>query len=346
MSLAYNAYWTHTPVHSTFAPIKLVHLCARQLQRAIRSTPCSNSAVQLKARCVLRFVPQAAALTESGWLQQLILGTSSPAEASASPKPLSATGISAEAQWDATHYPAPSSTKPQTAAWRNSHSETHPPQRFPRRADPCQHRRHVWRWATAPAHKSVRVKLDDGRSVVRKVGNPDAVPHELVARWPYAFRQRVTTSASRSNARPAERTRRSRALKFESAGSRAILVPAPPNGPLSWTESHDRALPGGIGMGRIQRPTWAVPIVQMGTLWTPIDRVHRAIGTLHRNARPRRPRARGRAGPACGPAGHLESLIRWMADLNTATLPQHPFMLFGQMTTADPRRSPAGTESA
>ncbi|MCW2560146.1 MAG: FAD-dependent oxidoreductase [Mycobacterium sp.] len=41
-----------------------------------------------------------------------------------------------------------------------------------------------------------------------------------------------------------------------------------------------------------------------------------------------------------------DGLIRWMADLNTATLPQHPFMLFGQMTTADPSRSPAGTESA
>lgn len=39
-------------------------------------------------------------------------------------------------------------------------------------------------------------------------------------------------------------------------------------------------------------------------------------------------------------------LIRWMADLNTGTLPQHPFLLFGQMTTADPTRSPAGTESA
>ncbi len=35
-----------------------------------------------------------------------------------------------------------------------------------------------------------------------------------------------------------------------------------------------------------------------------------------------------------------------MADLNTATLPDRPFMLFGQMTTADPSRSPAGTESA
>lgn len=39
-------------------------------------------------------------------------------------------------------------------------------------------------------------------------------------------------------------------------------------------------------------------------------------------------------------------LIRWMADLNTATVPEHPFMLFGQMTTADLTRSPTGTESA
>jgi phytoene dehydrogenase-like protein len=41
-----------------------------------------------------------------------------------------------------------------------------------------------------------------------------------------------------------------------------------------------------------------------------------------------------------------DGLIRWMADLNTETLPDCPFMLFGQMTTADPSRSPAGTESA
>jgi phytoene dehydrogenase-like protein len=41
-----------------------------------------------------------------------------------------------------------------------------------------------------------------------------------------------------------------------------------------------------------------------------------------------------------------DGLIRWMADLNTATLPESPFLLFGQMTTADPSRSPAGTESA
>jgi phytoene dehydrogenase-like protein len=41
-----------------------------------------------------------------------------------------------------------------------------------------------------------------------------------------------------------------------------------------------------------------------------------------------------------------DGLIRWMADLYTQTIPDRPFMLFGQMTTADSSRSPAGTESA
>ena len=39
-------------------------------------------------------------------------------------------------------------------------------------------------------------------------------------------------------------------------------------------------------------------------------------------------------------------LMRWMADLNTATVPHNPFLLLGQMSTADPSRSPEGTESA
>ena len=39
-------------------------------------------------------------------------------------------------------------------------------------------------------------------------------------------------------------------------------------------------------------------------------------------------------------------LVHWAADLTTGVLPQSPFMLFGQMTTADRTRSPAGTESA
>jgi phytoene dehydrogenase-like protein len=40
-----------------------------------------------------------------------------------------------------------------------------------------------------------------------------------------------------------------------------------------------------------------------------------------------------------------DGLVRWMADLNTRVVPEHPFMLLGQTTTADPSRSPAGTES-
>jgi phytoene dehydrogenase-like protein len=39
-------------------------------------------------------------------------------------------------------------------------------------------------------------------------------------------------------------------------------------------------------------------------------------------------------------------LVQWYADLETGTIPSSPYMLFGQMTTADPSRSPAGTESA
>jgi phytoene dehydrogenase-like protein len=39
-------------------------------------------------------------------------------------------------------------------------------------------------------------------------------------------------------------------------------------------------------------------------------------------------------------------LTRWSADIETGVLPESPFLLVGQMTTADPSRSPAGTESA
>ncbi|QNI07533.1 NAD(P)/FAD-dependent oxidoreductase [Mycobacterium kubicae] len=40
-----------------------------------------------------------------------------------------------------------------------------------------------------------------------------------------------------------------------------------------------------------------------------------------------------------------DGLIRWMADVNTKVIPKSPFMLLGQTTTADPSRSPEGTES-
>ena len=40
------------------------------------------------------------------------------------------------------------------------------------------------------------------------------------------------------------------------------------------------------------------------------------------------------------------AMVRWSADLSTGVVPESPFLLFGQMTTTDPTRSPAGTESA
>lgn len=40
-----------------------------------------------------------------------------------------------------------------------------------------------------------------------------------------------------------------------------------------------------------------------------------------------------------------DGLVRWMADLNTRVVPDRPFLLLGQTTTADPSRSPTGTES-
>ena len=40
-----------------------------------------------------------------------------------------------------------------------------------------------------------------------------------------------------------------------------------------------------------------------------------------------------------------DGLVRWMADVNTRVVPERPFMLLGQTTTADPTRSHEGTES-
>lgn len=42
----------------------------------------------------------------------------------------------------------------------------------------------------------------------------------------------------------------------------------------------------------------------------------------------------------------LDGFVEFAGDLTLGRSPKHPFVLFGQMTTADPTRSPAGTESA
>ncbi|MGW5399896.1 phytoene desaturase family protein [Streptomyces sp. NPDC003952] len=45
-------------------------------------------------------------------------------------------------------------------------------------------------------------------------------------------------------------------------------------------------------------------------------------------------------------ADGIDGLTRFASQLATGRVPDEPFALFGQMTTADPSRSPAGTESA
>jgi phytoene dehydrogenase-like protein len=74
---------------------------------------------------------------------------------------------------------------------------------------------------------------------------------------------------------------------------------------------------------------------------TPVLKIDYAL----KSAIPWRSKNLGGVGTVHLGADH-DGLVRWMADLNTKTVPLHPFMLFGQMTTADPTRSPAGTESA
>lgn len=43
--------------------------------------------------------------------------------------------------------------------------------------------------------------------------------------------------------------------------------------------------------------------------------------------------------------GDVPGLVRWATDLEVGAVPEHPFALVGQMTSIDPSRSPAGTET-
>ena len=44
-------------------------------------------------------------------------------------------------------------------------------------------------------------------------------------------------------------------------------------------------------------------------------------------------------------ADSVEEMTQTLAQVSSGTVPDRPFLLTGQMTTADPTRSPAGTES-
>jgi phytoene dehydrogenase-like protein len=58
-------------------------------------------------------------------------------------------------------------------------------------------------------------------------------------------------------------------------------------------------------------------------------------------------RAKGAVGAGTVHLGvDMAGFVDFSADLSVGRLPRNPFVLFGQMTTSDPSRSPAGTESA
>jgi phytoene dehydrogenase-like protein len=89
------------------------------------------------------------------------------------------------------------------------------------------------------------------------------------------------------------------------------------------------AVPAGLRR-ELEHYVWDPPVVKVNyALASPIpwrSRSLAGVGTVHLGA-------------------DGDGLVRWMADLNTRVVPEHPFMLLGQTTTADPSRSPAGTES-
>jgi phytoene dehydrogenase-like protein len=81
-----------------------------------------------------------------------------------------------------------------------------------------------------------------------------------------------------------------------------------------------------------------------------LDRFHRGLATVKVDWSLSRPIPW--QDPTVAPAGtvHLadsvDELTMTAAELATSHVPRRPFVLLGQMTTADPTRSPAGTESA
>ncbi|MCV7381049.1 FAD-dependent oxidoreductase [Mycobacterium alsense] len=89
------------------------------------------------------------------------------------------------------------------------------------------------------------------------------------------------------------------------------------------------AVPAGLRR-ELEHFVWDPPVVKVNyALGSPIPwraKSLRNSGTVH-----------------LGADGH--GLVRWMADLNTRVVPDRPFLLLGQTTTADPSRSPPGTES-
>jgi phytoene dehydrogenase-like protein len=126
-----------------------------------------------------------------------------------------------------------------------------------------------------------------------------------------------------------------RAVAVHTAGGRTVRVRRAVIADVSAPQLYEQLMPDVAIPRRLRQDlahfAWDTPVVKTNyALDAPMpwrSKSLRDVGTVHLGA-------------------DHHGLIRWLADLNTATVPNKPFILFGQMTTADPSRSPSGTESA
>jgi phytoene dehydrogenase-like protein len=125
-----------------------------------------------------------------------------------------------------------------------------------------------------------------------------------------------------------------RATAVHTADGRTIRVRRAVVADVAAPQLYRRLMPGAVPRRLLQdleHFTWDTPVVKVNyALDAPVPWRSKSLqgaGTVHLGA-------------------DHHGLVRWLADLSTATVPDKPFILFGQMTTADPSRSPVGTESA
>jgi phytoene dehydrogenase-like protein len=151
--------------------------------------------------------------------------------------------------------------------------------------------------------------------------------------------------ARRARAAGAELRTGERVERIEVRGGRAVAVHCA----TGRTVRARRAVIADVAAPALYRdllPAAAVPARLRADLehfaWdTPVVKVNWAL---------REPIPWGNPGVAGAGTVHLgadeRGLVRWAGDIESRTVPATPFMLLGQMTTADATRSPAGTESA
>ncbi|MHA6513792.1 phytoene desaturase family protein [Tessaracoccus sp. Z1128] len=89
------------------------------------------------------------------------------------------------------------------------------------------------------------------------------------------------------------------------------------------------AVPSGL-LARLERFAWDPPTLKLNLALT---------GPMPWRA------SRARAATVVHAGLSAQELVRWHADIAAGTVPARAFALVGQMTTADPTRSPSGTES-